>query len=152
VCYGLYSTEELKAKQEKERQKREKEEQERLRKAKEEHERLRREESEKKAREELETPESGGRSSQKRFLAVILAVILVPGAMLLGYWAFAPSSTDAPITQTVSQTPRPTTVQGESFTNTIGMECSCGYPRASLIWARRLMTRMVIVTKDQSIL
>ena len=145
---------EKKAREEVERQKREQE------KAREDEERRRRDEGERKAREAAEQREKekaaqererlrGEREvlaardegiSQKKIMAVVLAL----GVLLVGYWAFAPGSTDAPepsetvplptrtatpdapqasgVTQTVSQTSTPAADQEETITNSIGME------------------------------
>ena len=134
-----------KEKEERERIRREEEEKkERERKARAEREKKAREEAERKKREEegLKVPERnsgeaveqwgkempklrGGGISQKKIMAVVLAL----GVLLVGYWAFAPGSTDAPepsetvplpphtatpnvspasgVTQTISQTPTP---------------------------------------------
>jgi formylglycine-generating enzyme required for sulfatase activity len=54
--------------------------------------------------------------TQKKILAVILAVILVPSAILLGFWMFAPDSAEHTIA------PTPTADIGEAITDTIDME------------------------------
>jgi glycine betaine/proline transport system substrate-binding protein len=153
-------TERVKVRQEEERlrqerEKRAREEAERKEREREkarEEERRRKEEEARKAREaagqrekakaarkeERPIPERASRdrgSSQKK----ILAVVLVLGAVLAGYWAFAPGSTEAPelietptpnVKQTpeiageVSRTPAPAPAadQEKTTTNSIGME------------------------------
>ena len=139
---------EKKAREEAERKKREqekaREEEERERKAKEaaeqrEQEKAAREEKRlRREREELAARDVG--ISQKK----TMAVVLVLGVVLIGFWMLAPGSTDAPepsetvplptrtatpdvppdseVTQTVSQTPTPSADQEGTITNSIGME------------------------------
>lgn len=122
-----------------EAQKREKEEQECLRRQREEEER---EEREREARREQER--QGARQEEERIakerekLSVsekkagisqikFLAVALVLGVVLIGYWVLAPGSTSTPEPSKLTHTPTPTLMptpsQGQkTITNSIGME------------------------------
>jgi formylglycine-generating enzyme required for sulfatase activity len=94
-------------------------------------------EEERKAREVTEHGDKEKAVQEEAHTAWILAVVLVLGAVLAGYWAFAPNSADAPelietptpnvertpdIAQVSSQTPTPSADLEKTITNSIGME------------------------------